>query len=156
MKLSHSAFAMLGLIATLSFFGGCGGGSNLPPGATGTVRGKVTYNAGPVPAGCGVVFMRDEDGLMGIGTVDSSGDYLLRMHNGLKIVVGVYRVAVTPPNPAANLDQDEIMRLGQAGKLPDPATIKEVPMKYRSPEESKLIFDVQPGANTFDIDMTDK
>ncbi|OYW28575.1 MAG: hypothetical protein B7Z44_07945 [Caulobacter sp. 12-67-6] len=102
-----------------------------------------------------MIFMREEDGLMGIGTVDSSGDYLLRMRNGLKIVTGVYRVAVTPPNPAANLDQDEIMRLGQQGKLPDPATIKEVPVKYRSPEETKLVCDVQPGSNTFDIDMKD-
>lgn len=154
MNRSLDAFVLLAMFATVSLCSGCGG-SNLPPGATGTVRGKVTYNGGPVPDGCAVIFMRDGDGLIGTGTVDSSGDYLLRMRNGLKVVVGVYRVAVTPPNPAANLDQDEIMRLGQQGKLPDPATIKEVPVKYRSPEGSKLVCDVQPGANTFDIDMKD-
>jgi hypothetical protein len=146
--------ALLTLLSTLTVFPGCGG-SNLPPGETGTVRGKVTYNGKPVPAGCAVIFMRDEDGLMGTGVVDANGEYLLRMRDGLKIVVGVYRVAVTPPNPAANLDQDEIMRLGEQGKLPDTSTIKEVPTKYRSPEESNLICDVQPGANTFDIDMKD-
>ncbi|MBI1313436.1 hypothetical protein GC176_19270 [bacterium] len=148
------SISFLMLIAFLAVLPGCGG-SSLPPGATGTVRGKVTYNGEPVPEGCAVVFMRDDDGLMGIGAVGANGEYLLRMRDGLKIVVGVYRVCVTPPNPAANLDQDEIMKLGQEGKLPDPATVKEVPTKYRSPEESNLIYDVQPGSNTFDIDMKD-
>ncbi|MBI1346633.1 hypothetical protein GC163_10130 [bacterium] len=155
MKFSISSFAILTSFAVLGGVAGCGGGSNLPSGDTGTVRGRVTYNGNPVPAGCTVVFTRDEDGLLGTGTVDSSGDYLLRMRDGLKIVVGVYRVSVSPPDVAANLDQDEIMRLQQAGKLPDPAKVKEVPLKYRSPEDSTLICDVQPGANTFDIDMKD-
>ncbi len=146
--------SILALFGILMFLPGCGG-SNLPSGETGTVQGKVTYNGGSVPTGTTVIFVRDEDGLMGTGVTDSNGEYLLRMRDGLKIVVGVYRVSVTPPNVAANLDQDEIMKLGQEGKLPDPATVKEVPMKYRSPEESSLICDVQPGANTFDIDMKD-
>lgn len=138
-----------------AFMAGCGGGSKLPSGATGTVRGRVTYNGSAVPEGCSVIFVRDEDGLMGVGKTDSNGDYLLRMRDGLKIVVGTYRVSVTPPNPAENLDQDKIMELQMAGKLPDPAKIKEVPMRYRSPEGSTLVCDVQAGSNTFDIDMKD-
>lgn len=143
------------LCGILLLFPGCGGGSNLPKGETGTVRGTVTYKGGPVPAGTTVIFVRDEDGLLGTGQVNANGEYLLRMRDGLKIVTGAYRVSVTPPDVAANLDQDEIMRLQMAGKLPDPATIKEVPLKYRSPEGSTLVCDVQPGANTFDIDMKD-
>lgn len=140
---------------TLLLAVGCGGGSNLPSGSTGTVSGHVTYNGGAVPEGSVVMFIRDEDGLIGTGTVNSSGDYALRMREGLKIVTGTYRVAVTPPDIAATLNQDEIMTMQQAGKLPDPASIKEVPMKYRDPEGSTLICDVQPGSNTFDIDMKD-
>ncbi len=142
-------------LGLLTFVAGCGGGGNLPKGGTGTVSGKVTYKGGPVPEGCKVLFMRDPDGLLGTGVVDSNGEYRLRMRDGLKIVEGVYRVSVSPPDVAANLDQDEIMKLQMAGKLPDPATVKEVPLKYRSPEGSKLVCDVKPSSNTFDIDMQD-
>lgn len=155
MKQYIHALALLAMIGTVSMVSGCGSGGNLPAGATGTVRGNVKYNGKPVPAGCSVVFIRDDDGLIGTGVVNSDGDYVLRMRDGLKVVVGVYRVSVTPPDVAANLNQDEIMRLQAAGKLPDPATVKEVPMKYRSPEGSSLICDVQPGSNTFDIEMKD-
>lgn len=143
-------------VAAYSFLliAGCGG-SQLPAGATGTVRGTVTYNGKPVPMGCTVIFVRDQDGIIATGVADSSGDYLLRMRDGLKILVGTYRVSVTPLDVAATLDQDEIMRLQQAGRLPDPAKIKEVPLKYRSPEGSKLVCDVQAGSNVFDIDMKD-
>lgn len=97
--------------------------------------------------------MRDKGGYVGTGKTDSSGQYLLYMRDGLQIVVGTYRVSITPPNPVANLDQDEIMRLQSAGKLPDTSKMKEVPDRYRDPENSKTIFEVKPGSNTFDLDM---
>lgn len=141
-------------VALSLLLAGCGSGGGLPSGETGTVRGKVTYNGQPVPEGCGVLFQRAEDGITGIGTTNANGEYVLSMRNGLKIVVGTYRVSVSPPNPAATLDQDKVMELQMSGKLPDPAKFKEVPMRYRA-EESTLIFDVSPGANTFDIEMKD-
>jgi hypothetical protein len=143
-----------GIMALLPLIAGCGGGG-LPSGETGTVRGHVTYMGGAVPEGSTVIFMRDPDGLIGSGTIDANGDYLLRMRDGLKIVVGTYRVSLSPPDVAATLDQDEIMIKQQAGELPDPASVKEIPEKYRSPEGSTLVCDVQPGSNTFDIDMKD-
>lgn len=148
--LSTSLSAVLLVVAA-----GCGSGGGLPAGETGTVRGSVKYLGKPVPEGCSVVFMRDPDGLLGVGKVDANGDYLLRMRDGLKVVVGTYRVSVTPPDVAATLNQDEIMVMQQQGKLPDPAAVKEVPAKYRSPEGSTLVCDVQPGSNTFDIEMKD-
>jgi len=114
----------------------------------------VTYNGQPVPEGCGILFQRSEDGIAGIGTTNANGEYILSMRDGLKIVVGTYRVSVSPPNPAASVDQDKFMELSMAGKIPDPSKFKEVPMRYRA-EESTLIFDVSPGANTFDIEMKD-
>lgn len=151
MRLLFGSVAVL----LLPFLLGCGGGGNLPSGATGTVRGRITYNGNPVPEGCNVVFVRDTDGLMGTGITDRNGEYLLRMRDGLKIVVGTYRVSIMPPNPAANLDQDEIMKMHMAGKLADPAKVKEVPERYRSPEASTLVCDVQAGSNNFDVDMKD-
>ena len=129
------------------------GGSSLPKGETGTVRGKVTFQGKPVPDKTSVVFMRDEGGLTAVGEVDASGEYVLRMRDGLKILTGVYHVSVLPPNIAATLDQDEIMKLHMAKKLPDPAKVKEIPERYRSPEKSTLIYDVQTGANEYNIDM---
>ncbi|QDV30495.1 hypothetical protein Spb1_24290 [Planctopirus ephydatiae] len=142
---------MVGLLLTIA---GCGS-SNLPAGTTGTVRGTVTYNGKPVPEGSTVIFVREKDGLLASGVTDSSGDYRLRMRDGLKIVTGSYRVSVTPPVVEATLNQDEIMKLQQGGKLPVPAAVKEVPLKYRSPEGSKLVCDVKDGSNSFDIDMKD-
>jgi len=154
MRNSFRFFSMA--IGGVLLFGALGcGGSSLPPGETGTVRGTVKYMGKPVPEGCSVVFIRDPDGALAVGKTDANGDYLLRMRDGLKIVVGTYRVSVTPPDVAATLNQDEIMTLQQQGKLPDPATVKEVPMKYRNPEGSTLVCDVQPGSNTFDVEMKD-
>ena len=48
-----------------------------------------------------------------------------------------------------------MQHLHELATLFDPATVKEVPQKYRSPEGSKLVCDVQAGSNVFDIDMKD-
>lgn len=149
MKASSAGFCL----SVVLLLAGCGGGGGLPEGETGTVSGRITFEGKPVPEGCGVVFMRDKGGYVGTGKTDSSGQYLLYMRDGLQIVVGTYRVSITPPNPVANLDQDEIMRLQSAGKLPDTSKMKEVPDRYRDPENSKTIFEVKPGSNTFDLDM---
>ncbi len=133
---------------------GCGGGSNLPEGETGTVSGKVTFQGQTsVPEGSVVLFMRDKDGLMATGKVGSDGAYSLTMREGSTVVTGKYRISVTPPNPTESMDQDEIMKRQMEGTLPDPAAVKEVPEKYRSPESSPLNFEVKSGSNTFDIDM---
>lgn len=132
---------------------GCGGSNSLPEGETGTVTGHVTFQGKPVPNGCNVLFTRESDGLIGMGAVDENGDFVLRMRDGAKIVAGIYRVSVTPTNVAATLNQDEIMKMQMAGKLPDPSKVKEIPEKYRSPEKSKTIFEVKGGSNTFELDM---
>ena len=132
---------------------GCGGGSNLPKGQTGTVRGRISFQGNPVPEGSIVTFMRESDGAMAVGKTDSNGEYLLRMKDGVKIVVGEYRVCITPPNVAENLDQDQVMEMHMSGKLKNPADVKEIPERYRSPEKSTLVCVVDPGSNEFDVDM---
>jgi hypothetical protein len=132
---------------------GCGGGGGLPAGETGTVGGKVTFNGQPVPAGCVVSFLGPK-GITGSGATDAGGAYKISMRDGDKVLAGSYKVAVSPPQ-AAPLSDEEAMKLSMEGK-PTAPEVKEVPDKYRSPETSPLSFDVKAGANTFDIDMTDK
>lgn len=131
---------------------GCGGGSELPEGETGTVSGQVTFQGNPAPEGSVVAFIRD-DGLLATGVVDSSGNYQLNLRDGSDIVVGKYRVSVSPPAVTETMDQDEIMKRGQEGTLQEATEVKEVPMAYRSPESSPLSFEVKAGSNTYDIDM---
>lgn len=131
---------------------GCGGGG-LPEGASGTVGGKVTYNGQPVPTGCVVSFIGPK-GITGSGATDSGGTYRISMRDGDKVLAGSYKVSVSPPQ-AAPLSDEEAMKASMEGK-PTVKEVKEVPEKYRSPESSPLTFEVKAGANTFDIDMTDK
>ncbi|RLS56096.1 MAG: carboxypeptidase regulatory-like domain-containing protein [Planctomycetota bacterium] len=145
-------WTLLASLWTAGFLVGCGG-SSLPEGETGTVKGKVTFQGNPIPEKSTVTFMRDEGGITAVGEIDADGEYVLRMRDGLKILVGVYRVSITPPNPGSNLDQDEVMKLHMSGKLPDPAKVKEIPERYRSPEKTKEIHEVKAGSNEINIDM---
>ena len=64
-------------------------------------------------------------------------------------------VAIGPPNPSSGLSDDEAMKLSMSGKLAEAANMKEVPDRYRNPETTKEVFEVKPGKNTCDINMTD-
>ena len=151
----HSGFLVLFAVASLVVQVGCQSGPLLPDGATGTVSGKVTLNGKPVPTGTAVVFQRDSDGQLATGECDANGEFLLRMKGGLEIVEGAYRVAVQPPNPTANMSEEEAMQASVDGKLDDVMkTSALIPQKYQVIEDSKTIFSVKPGPNEFTLDMT--
>ncbi|MHC4876863.1 MAG: carboxypeptidase-like regulatory domain-containing protein [Planctomycetota bacterium] len=142
------------LLACIALGSGCGSGPNLADGATGTVNGKVTLEGQPVPEGTTVMFQRDSDGQVATGICDADGEFLLRMKGGLEIVEGTYRVAVMPPNPTANMSDEEAMQASVDGKLEDVAAVSElIPEKYQVIENSKTIFSVKPGSNEFTLDM---
>ncbi len=133
---------------------GCGGGSNLPKGETGTVTGKITFQGQPIPKDSVVLFVNSAKGMNGTGVVDSTGTYRLTMREGSAIIVGEYRVAVTPPPPpASTLSQEEIMKLGMENKLPQAPEVKEIPKQYRNAESSPLTTNVKKGENTLDFDL---
>jgi hypothetical protein len=134
--------------------GGCGGGRTLPEGATGTVTGKVTLEGAPVPEGVIVTFQRDEDGQLASGICDANGEFVVRMKGGLAIVEGAYRVAVMPPAPGAAMSSEDMMEASVAGTLNDKSKASDViPEKYSDLQNSKTIFQVNPGSNTFELDM---
>lgn len=141
----------LALIASI----GCGE-NRLPPGETGTVSGKLTYNGKPVAKGTTILFMEDKSGLLAVGTADERGDYLLEMKGGLKVVCGTYRVSVAAASVGAGLNVEQAMNASIKTK-PNTAgdANNQIPERYRSPEMSKTVFEVKPGPNVFDLDMKD-
>jgi len=151
MKKIEKAVACLVCLAAL-MMSGCGSGGGLPAGKKGTVNGKVTYKGQPVPQGCIVSFV-GPSGITGTGVTDGSGNYRISMRDGTNVLAGGYRVAVSPPPPPP-LSDEEAMKMSMSGKS-TVQVVKEVPEKYRNPEKSPLTFEVMPGANTFDIAMTD-
>jgi hypothetical protein len=141
------------LVLSLAFLiCGCGS-SNLPKGDTGTVSGKVTFQGQPVPAGCQVIFVGAKGGMLGTGTVDGSGGYVLSMRGENNILVGSYRVAISPPKPHPDLSDEEIAKLAMEKKLPPTPEVKEVPQAYRSPETTPITLEVKKGDNLHNIDM---
>ena len=140
---------------TVSVIAGCTG-SRLPPGETGTVSGKLTYNGQPVPKGTTIVFMEDPSGQVASGTVNDSGEYSLVMKGGTKVLCGTYRISVAAPAPTAGMSTEEAMKVSEKGKptLTEEAN-KQIPQRYRNPESSETVFEIKPGAQVFDLDMKD-
>jgi hypothetical protein len=152
----RSFCAVVTSVSFITVLAGCQSGPLLPEGATGTVTGKVTINGKAVPDGTAVVFQRDSDGQLATGTCDANGEFILRMKGGLDIVEGTYRVAVQPPNPTANMSDEDAMQASVDGKLDDVMSVVGlIPSKYQVIEESKTLFSVKPGPNEFTLDMND-
>lgn len=145
------------VITLLLFCGvlsGCGGGRELPEGATGTVTGKITLEGAPVPEGTAVTFQRDEDGQLAGGTCDASGEFVLRMKGGLEVVEGAYRVAVMPPTLSATMSPEEMMKASNDGTLAEKSKAAGlIPPQYSDLTGSKTLFQVKPGPNRFELDM---
>jgi hypothetical protein len=141
-----------GLLLALTLAGCGGGGAGLPEGETGTVSGIVKLEGEPVEQGTSISFMRDSDGAIATGVCDAGGGYALQMKGGLSIVAGTYRIAVTAPSPTTGMTDEQAMELSMANKLPEEGDSK-IPARYRNLTESTILFEVKPGANTFDLDM---
>ncbi|MDA1161738.1 MAG: carboxypeptidase-like regulatory domain-containing protein [Planctomycetota bacterium] len=134
---------------------GCGDDGNaLPEGKTGAVSGTVTYKTAPVPEGTVVVFMKDAGGYTATGKTDAAGNYQLLMRSAPHVLVGTYNVGVTPPLPDMGLSDDEIMKRGMEGTLPEqPKSV--IPERYLSAETSQLSFEVKEGENAINIELVD-
>lgn len=154
----RSFVSRCGLAASVAVIGilGCGGG-RLPPGETGTLSGKLTRDGKPVAKGTSIVFFDDKTGAVATGVADDNGAYVAEMKGELKVIVGVYRVSVTPPNQTAGMSTEEAMKASIEGKLKsNDEVLKQIPVQYRSPENSKTVFEVKPGSNTYNLDMKDE
>ena len=133
---------------------GCGGGGGtLPPGETGKVKGKVTYNGSALPVGWNIVFMHEETSQTGTGALAEDGTYMLRMQGGSKILAGDYKVCLTPPR-AGDTDEDAAtaMKRAMEGQADASAVL---PVKFQAYDTSGLTFDVKPGDNEGNFELED-
>lgn len=135
---------------------GCGAGaSDGYSGPRGQVRGTVTFDGKPVPAGSQVLFMGTKGGYTATGGVGADGSYQLSYQVAAGLPVGEYAVQVTPPANA-----------GGAGPSADPAAMSEqmklsakgggaakgpFPQRYAAAGTSGLSFTVGAGDNTADF-----
>jgi hypothetical protein len=131
---------------TLLGMAGCG----RPGPAVARVEGVVMLDGKPLSSGR-VTFWPAE-GRSGSGWIEEDGSFTIgtfRKADGA--VIGPHKVAVTAaaktPTGPPDFDRD-----GPTTGWPR----SPIPARYSNPESSGLTFEVQPGANRFQIDLTAK
>ncbi|MES2788507.1 MAG: hypothetical protein V4719_02725 [Planctomycetota bacterium] len=124
-KLSTVSSIALALTVVLS---GCGTQGDRPD--LGYVTGKVTIDGAPL-SGVIVAFLPD-NGRAALGLTNAEGEYELEYLDGKGCKVGPNTMGLSVPT----------------GGSPSHA----IPKKYQDKSDVKV--DVQPGANTFDFDLT--
>jgi hypothetical protein len=134
-------------LSLVVFTVGCGGPEN--------VSGKVTYKGKPVTYGSVTMFA--SDGVPRYGELGEGGAYTVE-----DVPVGEVQVAVQSPNPvdAALAESDKFGKQdpGTQQALPaKPGVIPgkwfPIPSRYENVRDSGLVFTVESGANSFDIDL---
>lgn len=120
-------------------------------GPTGTVSGKATLNGQPVSSGCTVSFRHTKSAHTAYGQVSADGEYNLQLAESLKLPVGVYLVAVTPPIQP-KLPPEEAMKDAMANKPKNEE--QKIPIKYFNPDTSTLQLEVIEGPNTLDVKLS--
>ena len=143
---SISLRASIALCALLccAFFVGCGS-KGLP---TGTVSGRVTFNAQPVTAGT-VIYENTSKGWIGAAELDREGRYRIP-----DIRVAEYVVSVQPPTPKTPNESDtsieELKAKLATTKVPDPVNI---PRPVRNTQTSPLKAVVIEGDQEFSFEL---
>lgn len=116
---------------------GCGAFATSP---AGRLQGRVTSEGVPVLEGAVCVYSAD---LGAGGSADLGADGVYAIPEPLR--PGRYSVAILPPSEPPSEDDTVASQGRDYGNLP---------AKYRDPRRSGLVVDIEPGDNTFDIDMT--
>ena len=131
---------------------GCGDGASGP---TGTVSGKVTYKASPVPEGCVVAFVHEETSKAATAQIGADGSYTLKMLGKAEVPTGAYKISVSPPADTAEPGPDDPEAYAALMEGGASAPQAAFPAKYLTSESSGLAFTVEEGPNTFNVEMTD-
>ena len=133
------SFRLAAIVALAA--GGCSG-SKL--GAE--VSGNVTLDGKAVGPGV-IVFAQDGAASNpSEGTIQPNGSYFLKTSNAIGLTPGKYRAAVTVFEPST----------AQAGERSYADPVYLTPEKYARQETSGLEFDVKPGRQTIDVELSSK
>ncbi len=139
---------------------GCGnGGPKLDPSLQATITGSVSVKGELIPVDSSVYFSCKETGTTAAGKIDSLGKFSATPPDPKRgLPKGRYHVMVRPPAPeavpASPGDQryrDMMMSGGKALKSTTEPSL--VPSSFLLLETTKLILEVKPGPNNFDIDL---
>lgn len=123
------------LLLALVFLSGCGS-------PEGSVTGTVTFRGAPVTTGH-VNFFDPNRGTGARGELDASGNFALEG----TLPPGTYQVYVTPPSPAPPRAD-----VKAPPRKPQPFVVSK---KYTAAQTSGLTVTVNPGPNSFPIDLPD-
>ena len=107
------------------------------------VSGSVTLDGSRIGPGM-VVFAPVEGGKPATGSIESNGSYTLNTSREPGLAAGKYKVAVSIRELPENVKRSDQI---PPGKL-------LIPEKYEQSTTSGLEYEVEPGRNTIDIDLT--
>jgi hypothetical protein len=151
------------LACALAGSAGCGGSAGQPPvdpKKQATISGSVTVDGKPIPVDSVIYFESAETGTSATGKIDALGNFAAKPPDpNIGLEAGRYRVIIRPPGKPAVQTTDpnynQFMKGGGATK-PAPLAAEDtsvIPKPFQSRETTKLILEVQPGPNKFDIDL---
>ncbi|MCA1685427.1 MAG: hypothetical protein LC745_05475 [Planctomycetia bacterium] len=149
LRITTRFHTLLGVSVLLA---GCGGDPNKP--ALGRVSGTVTYQGKPLTTGV-VTFVPSSGpgaatGQAASGEINGSGGYSLSTFEpGDGAVLGVHTVTVQAREGEIITGQG-MPAPGQVVKVPKSL----IPERYAKGDTSKLQFEVKPGSNTYNIELT--
>ena len=107
------------------------------------VSGVVTLDGNSIGPGM-IVFAPIGGGKPAIGAIDDGGDYFLNTSRELGITPGKYRISLSIREVPQNLQRSDQPPPGKS----------LIPAKYEQAATSGLEYDVVPGSNTIDIELT--
>ena len=110
-----------------------------------TVSGHVTLDGNNIGPGM-VVFAADGGGKPATGSIESDGSYTMNTSREVGLAAGKYKVAVSVREMPQNVKR---------GDRPPPGKLL-IPEKYEQSTSSGLEYEVTPGKNTIDIELTSK
>ncbi|NBR07228.1 MAG: carboxypeptidase regulatory-like domain-containing protein [Planctomycetes bacterium] len=131
-------FRLFAVIFFIAFFG-CA--SEEP---RGTVTGKVAVDGIPLTEGT-IYFENQNKGVALTGQIKSDGSFKLASHQGAGLVVGSYKVAISPE--AMLMSADEIPLVGKNPRKPNDVKKSPLPEKYFKTSTSELSAEIKEGFN---------
>lgn len=148
------------MLCCLGLMIGCGGPAPKRPDAAdqSTISGKVTLDgAKPVPLDTNVIFFNADKGATVSGKADALGNYSIQSADKtIGIPSGRYQIAVRPaPPPEVQINSEEYKRQMMSGGAPKkPENTSEIPERFHTLEQTKIVLEIKPGANTIDLDLS--
>jgi len=137
------------VLGACAFVAGCGKG-------TGDINGTVTYKGTPLKFG--TVSVIDSEEKSQAGEIQPDGTYSIK-----KVALGPAKVTVSATDPKVREEIKDMLaksrQVGAGGKFagerPDQKKLSVIPEKYSNPDKSGLTVDVQRGATSYNISLTD-